>query len=73
VNGPPRIAFETAQLDVDPGSIDLLQGAVVWLVPAATIAGPGLLLLLLIALQSTGAVAWIPAIRRLRGADTRKR
>lgn len=73
VNGPPRIAFETAQLDVDPGSIDLLQGAVVWLVPAATIAGPGLLLLLLIALQSTGALAWIPAVRRLRGADTRKR
>lgn len=72
MNGPPRIAFETAQLDVGLGSIGLLQGAVVWVVPAATIAGPGLLLLLLVALQSAGALAWIPAVRRLRGTDERK-
>ena len=41
----------------------------VWIVPAAAFAGPGLLLLILVAVQATGALAWIPAVRRLRGED----
>ena len=69
-NGLPRIAFEGPQLDVSVGSMDFLDGAVIWAVPAATIAGPGLLLLLLVALQSAGAMAWVPSVRRLRGSDT---
>ena len=36
-------------------------------VPAAAIAGPGLLLLLWLGLQTIGAVGWVPAVRRLRG------
>lgn len=67
--GPPRVRFDTARLDVGFGTIGLLQGLDVWVVPAATIAGPGLLLLLLVALQAAGALAWIPAVRRLRGQE----
>ena len=67
--GPPRVRFDTERLDVGFGTIGLLQGLDVWVVPAATIAGPGLLLLLLVALQAAGALAWIPAVRRLRGQE----
>jgi len=38
-------------------------------VPAAAIAGPGLLLLLWLGLQTIGAVGWIPAVGRLRDED----
>lgn len=38
-------------------------------VPAAAIAGPGLLLLLWVGLQTIGAIGWLPAVRRLRGED----
>lgn len=50
--------------DLAGGTID--TGSFVWLVPAATFTAPGLLLLLWIALQAGGALAWAPAIRRLR-------
>lgn len=69
VDAAPRIAFEAGALDLGLGTIDLLGSAAVWAVPAAAIAGPGLLLILLIALQAVGALAWIPAVRRLRGED----
>ena len=49
--------------------IDLLAGVETWVVPAATLGVPGLLLLLWVALQAVGALAWIPAVRRLRGDE----
>jgi len=72
VDDAPRIAFEGVGLEIGLGAIDLMVGAAVWLVPAATIAVPGMLLLLLVALQAAGALAWIPAVRRLRGRDAPK-
>lgn len=72
LEGGPRIAFDAGDLGVGLGPLDILDGAVVWFVPAATIAGPGLLLLLVVALQSAGAMAWIPAVRRLRGSGAPK-
>jgi hypothetical protein len=38
-------------------------------VPAAAIAVPGLVVLAWLGLQTIGALAWIPAVRRLRGRD----
>jgi hypothetical protein len=43
----------------------------VYAVPAAILAGPGLLILLWVLLQTVGVVAWVPAVRRLRGQDER--
>lgn len=56
----------TGEVGVDIGGVDLF-GDAVWAVPAATIAGPGLLVLLWLALQAIGAAAWMPSVRRLRG------
>jgi hypothetical protein len=53
-------------LDVGVGTIGVLAGLETWAVPAAVMGGPGLLVLLWIALQAAGASAWIPAARRLR-------
>jgi hypothetical protein len=39
-----------------------------WAVPGAILTGPGLLLLILIAAQATGALAWLPVVRRKIGA-----
>ena len=58
-------------MEVGFGEIDVLAGAEVWAVPAATIGVPGLLILIWVALQAVGALAWIPAVRRLRGEDER--
>ena len=66
-----RVRFDTGELDLSVGQLSL-DAAIVWFVPAATIAGPGLLLLLLVALQAAGAAAWVPAVRRLRGEDRRR-
>lgn len=44
-----------------------------WLVPGATVAGPGLLVLLFVGLQAIGALAWIPAVRRMGDHDDRRR
>jgi hypothetical protein len=52
-------------LDVGPFSLLIAAGA--WYIPAAVIGGPGLLVILFVALQLAGAAAWIPAVRRLRG------
>lgn len=46
----------------------LLDGDLVWFVPGAAVGVPGLLVLLWIALQTAGALAWVPAVRRM-GAD----
>ena len=69
----PRVSFDRTGLGVELGAIGLLDGAAIWAVPAATIAGPGLLILLFIALQAAGVAAWIPAVRRLRGKEERPR
>jgi hypothetical protein len=60
------IEFEGQLLDLSGAAVDLMGGIETWAVPAATIAGPGLLLLLWLALQACGAMAWLPAARRLR-------
>ncbi len=47
-----------------------LAPALVWAVPAATLAIPGLLVLLVVAAQAIGGLAWVPVVRRtLRGGD----
>jgi len=47
--------------------VALLDAPLVWLVPGAVVGVPGLLVLLWIALQAVGALAWIPAVRRMSG------
>ena len=51
----------------------MLDGPFVWFVPGAAVGIPGLLVLLFVALQALGALAWIPAVRRLGGDDDRRR
>lgn len=51
----------------------LLDGPFVWFVPGAAVGVPGLLVMAFVALQAVGAVAWIPAVRRLSGEDKRRR
>jgi Big-like domain-containing protein len=65
----PSIRFDERRLDLDGASVGLLAGVEIWAVPAATIALPGLLVLIWVVLQAVGAMAWIPAARRLRGED----
>ena len=65
----PRIETDGSGLQISFGGIDILAGIEIWAVPAATIGVPGLLLLLWVALQAAGALAWIPAVRRLRGEE----
>ena len=65
----PRLDFDAAELDIDFESTGLLNGTTVWLVPTATFAIPAVLLLLFVALQAVGALAWVPAVRRLGGRD----
>jgi hypothetical protein len=67
-NGP-TVAFSDAQLDLGTVGIGLLSGLDVWTVPAATLGVPGILLLVWVALQTVGALAWIPAVRKLRGTE----
>jgi hypothetical protein len=47
--------------------VGLLDDPLVWFVPGAVVGVPGLLVLLWIALQAVGALAWIPAVRRMSG------
>lgn len=49
------------------GRLGVLGGVDLWLVPGLLLGIPGLLLVAV--LQFGGALAWIPAIRRLRGED----
>ena len=43
-----------------------------WFIPVAAVAGPGLLVMVAIALQLAGALAWLPAVRRYLGSETRR-
>jgi hypothetical protein len=66
-NDPPTVAFDEQQLDLGSMDVDLLGGVEIWSVPAATLGVPGILLIIWVGLQAVGALAWIPAVRRLRG------
>jgi hypothetical protein len=65
----PTVAFDEAQLGLGTVGIGLLSGLDVWTIPAATLGVPGILLLVWVALQTVGALAWIPAVRKLRGSE----
>lgn len=69
----PSIRFDEGRLDLAGASVGLFAGIEIWAVPAATIAVPGLLVLIWVALQAAGAIAWIPAVRRLQGEDGSRR
>lgn len=64
----------TAPAHTDPvrltlGPLGLLGGIDVWAIPGLVVGVPGLLVILFVLLQAAGALAWIPAIRRLRGEE----
>jgi len=67
----PTVLIEPAASDLDLGTVDLTLGIGIYAVPAAVLVGPGVLLLLWLGLQTAGALAWVPAVRRLRGRDER--
>ena len=69
VDATPRVVFEEAQLDLGSMDVDLFAGVDVWSVPAATLGVPGILLIGWVALQAVGALAWIPAVKRLSGDE----
>jgi hypothetical protein len=62
-----------ADADVGLELLGLLDSGYLWFVPAAPVALPGLLVILWVLLQAVGALAWIPAVRRLSGDDRRRR
>lgn len=64
---PPRPPDAEA-VSVSLGPLGLLGSIDVWAIPGVIVGVPGLLLIF-IALQGAGALAWIPAIRRLRGKE----
>jgi len=45
--------------------LGLLDADYTWFVPAASVALPGLLVIVWVLLQAIGALAWIPALRRM--------
>jgi predicted RNA-binding protein with TRAM domain len=51
----------------------MLDGPFVWFVPGAAVGVPGLLVIVFVVLQGVGALAWIPAVRRLGGDKKRRR
>ena len=59
---PDSLGAETgASLEL----LGLLNGDYMWFVPAASVALPGLLVILWVVLQTIGALAWIPSVRRM--------
>jgi hypothetical protein len=63
------VLSDAPALDLGLGALGVLAGVEIWAVPAAVLGGPGLLVLVWMALQAAGALAWIPAARRLRDGD----
>lgn len=59
----------TSSVGVGSEVFALLDGPLVWFVPGAAVGVPGLLVMLWIALQALGALAWIPAVRRMSGEE----
>jgi hypothetical protein len=64
-----------ADAEVGVDVFGLLDADFVWFVPAASMAVPGLLVIVWVLLQTIGALAWIPAVRRMsrESMDRRKR
>jgi hypothetical protein len=55
------------ELGLQLGPITVLEGIGVWAVPGAVVGGPGLVVILWVVIQAGVAMAWMPAVRRLRG------
>jgi hypothetical protein len=67
--GVPRPAPEE-RTAISLGPLGLLRSVDVWIVPTLLFGGPGLLIVAFVVLQAVGALAWIPAIRRLRDDES---
>ncbi len=59
----------TNDLGVGVDVLGLLDNPFEWFVPGAPVALPGLLVILFVLLQAVGALAWIPAVRRMGDDD----
>ena len=68
-DGTPRIDVDEVRLNLGLTSFGVFGGISIWSVPAATLGVPGILLIIWVSLQAIGALAWIPAVRRLRGDE----
>ena len=64
---------EIGGLDGAVTSAFVALGLATWSVPAAALGVPGLLLLVVVALQSIGAAAWLPIARRWLSRATPRR
>lgn len=65
-SGVASVPVDSAGVSIDLASFDASDQT--WAVLGLTL-GPGIIVFVWIALQSLGALAWIPAMRRLRGDD----
>ena len=60
-------------LGVGVDVLGLINSPLGWFVPGAVVGLPGLLVLIFVGLQTFGALAWIPAVRRMGNDDDRPR
>ncbi|MEP7082275.1 MAG: hypothetical protein ABI841_04775 [Chloroflexota bacterium] len=58
--------------EVSLGPLGVIDGITVWAIPGAIVGGPGLLVILWVILQAGVALAWIPAVKRMRGKDEQR-
>ena len=65
--GGLRDSLEPEGVPLTLGPLGVLGTLHIWIVPGALLGIPGLLIVLFVLVQTAGAAAWIPAIRRLRG------
>jgi hypothetical protein len=63
--------YDDQRLALALGGIGGLGGLQIWAVPAATMGVPGIVVLLWVLLQAGGTIAWVPAVKRLRGEEKR--
>jgi hypothetical protein len=63
----------SAPLSLGVDAFAVMDGPLMWVVPGAAVGVPGLLVLLFVSLQAAGALAWIPAVRRMGGDPERTR
>jgi hypothetical protein len=69
----PKVAPDPGEITIGQGTLSVMDGISTWSVPAAVVGVPGLLVVLWVTLQTFGALAWIPAVRRLRGDEDARR
>ena len=55
--------------EVSLGPLGVIDGITMWAIPIAIVGGPGLLVILWVLIQTGVALAWIPAVKRMRGED----